>query len=36
METHCPKCGKVMLREGSEHYQAALKKKKEKSAGEPA
>ncbi len=30
MEEKCPKCGKVMLREGSEHYLLALDKKKNK------
>ncbi len=29
-EERCPKCGKVMLREGSEHHQAWLEKQKKK------
>ncbi len=28
MEEKCPKCGKVMMREGSEHYMLAIEKKK--------
>ncbi len=28
METRCPKCGKVMVREGGEHHRAALEKMK--------
>jgi len=33
MEERCPKCGKVMLREGSEHYRAAMEKKRSKDRG---
>ncbi len=28
MEEKCPHCGKVLMREGSEHYKLALRKKK--------
>lgn len=30
MEEKCPKCGKVMMREGSEHYMLAIDKKKKR------
>ena len=28
MEEKCPNCGKVLMREGSEHYNLAMEKKK--------
>lgn len=28
MEENCPHCGKVLMREGSEHHKAAVEKKK--------
>lgn len=31
MDMHCPKCGSVMVREGSYHHNLYLQKKKEKS-----
>ena len=30
MEKKCPKCGKVLMREGSEHHKLAVEKKKKK------
>jgi len=33
MEERCPKCGKVMFREGSAHHQAALEKMRSKKSG---
>ncbi|HUI30321.1 MAG TPA: hypothetical protein VLX91_08890 [Candidatus Acidoferrales bacterium] len=30
MEEKCPNCGKVLMREGSEHYKLALEKKENK------
>lgn len=30
MEEKCPQCGKIMMREGSEHHKLAVEKKKKK------
>ena len=30
MQQKCPECGKVMLREGSDHHKTLLEKKKKK------
>ena len=31
MEERCPHCGKAMLREGGEHHQEAISRRREKS-----